>query len=305
MEQATTTFPQIILEAGMINIPIYLLNKIQALDISPESVGYLVLALNAQRTLVKTADLSKDPWVSWALGEGWAIWEGKNEDKKISFSPLWQRLYYQWETEQQSSKDTDPIDFDYNRILKELDRLRGSLAATLEEKRFIQDMNLRYGWSTDFILTFFELSFTRGSNQMKDYKQLANRIHQRGIFTLEQLTAFMNEVDWTQKKLEEIKRYLGQYGGVTIPQRDMYLKWNKHWDLSHSLILRAAEETIRANNANFRYLDSILKNWHELGVKDIAQAEQAIKDHDNKKKPQISNPSRRVTHTGSRNWEKE
>jgi DnaD/phage-associated family protein len=307
MEQGD--FFQFIFETGTVSVPVYLLEKIQQINLSPECLGYLVLALHKQRTSRSGEALAKDPWIRWALGEGWAVWTGKAASREISFAPLWNRLYQLWIREQEEKPAIEPGDFDYGKILKELDRMRGSLTVTLREKQFIQELNLKYGWTTEFILMFFQLCFSRGMSQIKDYKTVADKIYQGGLYTVDQLVSFMNEIDWTRKKVEEVKRYLGQFGAVTIPQRDLYVKWNQYWGMSHMLILRAAEASVRANNVSFKYLDKVLEDWHQKGVTDLAEAEKAIQAHDDQLKDvrQGDRPktqsARRITHSGNRRWE--
>jgi DnaD/phage-associated family protein len=306
MEQGK--FAQFISETGTVGVPVYLLEKARQLNISPESLGYLVLALDSQRRITDKEALSRDPWIRWALGEGWAVWDGQGASRRISFLPLWSRMYRLWIQEQEEKPVRPAGDFDYSKILKELDRMRGSLTVTLREQRFIQEMNLKYGWTTDFILTFFQLCFARGLSQIKDYKSIADKVYQGGVYTVGELAEFMNEIDWTRKKVEEVKRFLGQFGAATIPQRDLYVKWNQHWGMSHLLILRAAEETVRTNNPSFKYVDRVLEDWLQKGVRELSDVEKAVQMHDDqvkgmaeaRMKPQNS---KRVTHSGNRQWE--
>jgi DnaD/phage-associated family protein len=309
MDMEQGDFSQFMFETGTVGVPVYLLEKMQQLNLSPECLGYLVLALNKHRTGQSGEALAKDPWIRWALGEGWAIWAGGTA-RRISFSPLWNRLYQVWILEREERPAMEAGEFDYGKILKELDRMRGSLTVTLREKQFIQELNLKYGWTTEFILTFFHLCFSRGMSQLKDYRTIAGKIYQGGLYTVDQLASFMNEIDWTQKKVEEVKRYLGQFGAVTIPQRDLYVKWNQYWGMSHMLILRAAEESVRANNVSFKYLDRVLEDWHQKGVADLTDAEKAVQTHDDQLKdaqradrPKAQPAARRITHSGNRRWE--
>ncbi|MDR1194532.1 MAG: DnaD domain protein [Peptococcaceae bacterium] len=289
-------FAQFLQERGQLALPLWLLEKYQALDIRPEELGCLVLALyrggRQQETAAAPAltdawadqaAAAQDPWLGQALEKGWADWRGEGKERRVVFDPLWRRLYELWlETEKENTAglpdgDKKPGDFDYSRIVKELDRLRGNLGATIREKQFIQELNLRYGWSTDFILNFFRLCCHRGLSQIKNYQPLARQIHRAGIYTLESLAAFMDEVDWIQRQAAEIKKdYLGLYGMVTVTERDYYVKWHVTWRQSHGIIVRAARETTGAANASFKYLDKILEDWHQQGLDTLEACEEAI-----------------------------
>ncbi len=298
-------FGQFIQEKGHVAVSGWLLEKHQALNIGPDELGFLILALfqqqQDQRALTGQAqgqgqscpgdqaypeqeEPGTNPWLGRALDKGWAKWRGEGAKRQIVFDPLWQRLYELWEEEekekerQERPQNAGKNDFDYCRIVKELDRLRGSLSITAREKQLIQEFNIKYGWSTDFILNFFRLCSQRDLGQMKNYKPLAAQIYRSGIYTLEGLASFMNEVDWIGRKAAEIKKdYLGLYGMVTVMERDFYVKWHVAWGLSHGLILRAARESVGAANATFKYIDSILESWHEQGINSLEACEEAIR----------------------------
>lgn len=302
------SFSRWLLEGGQVVIPSRILEKTQTLNISAENLGYLVLGLAKSQEQVPVSELLQDKWIKWCLSEGWAAWQGEGEARKITFTPLYKRLYYLWE--EANMKEAAPIkkgEFNYGQILKWLDQVRGTLSVTMREKQVIQELNLRFGWTTEFILIFLQLAFERGHNQVQAYFPLAKKVYENSIDTVEGLVSFMDNLDWIQYKVTEVKKCVGQFGGVTRPQREMYLKWNKAWGLSHEIIMRAAEETVRTNNPSFKYIDSILADWKAKGIIDLNGAEEALAAHDLKNKPLkngAKNISRRVNQSGDRDLEK-
>jgi len=304
------SFAAALQQAGYLSLPKYLLEKLPVLGVSPEEIGYLVMAL-------ANPEAESTPWMRWALDKGWAVWQGTDENRRILFTPLWDKLYRSWEEEQKNNMCKlqavqNKADFDYSRILKELDRLRGSLSITSREQQLIQEFNLKYGWSTEFIIAFFQLCFQRGLTQMRHYRPLAQQINRAGIYTLDELVRFMDDVDWISHKVAEIKKdYLGLYGMVTVAERDLYTKWCRHWNFPHSVIVRAAQETLGANNAGFKYIDRILEDWHEKGVDSVEAAEEALRERAEMKKAQkeaktgngTTKGSRRLVKRGSDDWE--
>ncbi|MDR0468429.1 MAG: DnaD domain protein [Peptococcaceae bacterium] len=307
-------FFQFLQEKGQLAVPYWLLEKVQALDIQPEELGYLVLAMfQLSRDQRAGGRSSKDeaypdrtaqgenPWVGMALEKGWAAWKGEGQARRVVFEPLWQKLYQIWEEEQKEieaeKRDRSGFsdDFDYSRVIKELDRIRGSMSVTVREKQLIQEFNLKYGWSTDFILGFFRLCGMRDLTQMKNYKPLAASIHRSGIYTLDGLTSYMNEVDWIGKQAAEIKKdYLGLYGMVTVMERDYYIKWHITWKFSHGLIVLAARESAGAANATFKYIDTILGRWYDIGADTPEACEEAIRIW-NEEKREAKTPDRQAS----------
>jgi len=320
-------FGQFIQENGSVSVPCWLLEKYQTLDIAPEELGYLLLAIYQQQRKASEAKSGAaekpyqdklspgdNPWIGKALEKGWAAWTGEGDDRKAVFDPLWKQLYRLWEEEQDLRKRTNApqiagaVDFDYSRIVKELDRIRGNLSVTIREQQLIQEFNIKYGWSTDFILQFFRLCSNRNLMQMKNYRPMAAQIFRSGVYTLEGLEAFMNEVDWIGKQVAEIKKdYLGLYGMVTVTERDFYVKWHITWRFNHGIIVRAASESAGASNASFRYLDTILTRWHEMGVDTLEACEEAIRvwREEQKKRSRTGSGARAQGRTGGRKTQKE
>ncbi|MEA4891313.1 MAG: DnaD domain protein [Peptococcaceae bacterium] len=281
-------YGQFMMEKGSVAVPVWLLERLQTLNIAPEELGILILAMHRARILNEASGVQqgKDPWIGWALGKGWAVWEGEKERPRVAFTPLWNKLYQVWEEEEkdragasqtEAAKELNRQDFDYCSIIKELDKLKGSLSVTAREKQLIQELNIKYGWSTDFIITFYRLVFQRGLTQVRSYKPLAERLHRAGILTIDGLVRFMDEVDWISQKAAEIKKdYLGLYGMVTVTERELYVKWHVAWKLSHSVIARGARETVGAANASFKYLDRILEDWYRQGVSSLEDCEEIL-----------------------------
>lgn len=297
-------FTEWLMEGGQVWIPLRLLQKIQILNIPPEKLGYLVLALARKEENLSPEEMVQDRWITWAVAEGWAVWKGEGADKNVSFAPLWSRLYSQWEDKVRDEKPKR-MDFDYVKIVRWLDKTRGSLSVTLQDKKNLQEFNLKYGWSTDFIIAFLELYFEKAGISGKNYAWLAHKVYTSGIDTVNGLINFMNQQDWTIHKVEEVKRYIGK-GPVTLGEKELYLKWQNEWKLSHELIIKGAQALTRTNNPNFNYLDKILEDWWKKGIIDPAAAEGALKSRAGKTDTagRTGRNKRRIARVGNRDLNK-
>ena len=299
-------FTKWLMDGGQVTIPNRLLQKIQILNLPPESLGYLILALGRSREEHDPERLVKDRWIMWAVSEGWASWEGKGPAKAVTFAPLWDKLYREWE--RAAHKTQQPReDFDYVKIVRWMDKMRGSMTVTLQDKQNLQEFNLKYGWSTDFIIAFLELYFERTNYRGKNYDRLAHKVYKNGVDTVSGLITFMNQQDWTNHKVEEIKQYIGK-SAVTLGEKEMYLKWQNQWKLSHELILKGAQALTRTNRPNFNYLDKILEDWWQKGIKEPTAAEELLKQKAPEMKPEAlgkaGNTRRRVAPVGNRDLNK-
>lgn len=113
----------------------------------------------------------------------------------------------------------------------------------------------------------------------------------------------MNRQDWTLHKVEEIKKYIGK-GPVTLGEKELYLKWQNQWKLSHELILKGAKSMTRTNNPNFNYLDKILEDWWKKGIKEPAETEKLLKSRPLKQPSGGNSSKRRVAPVGNRDLNK-
>jgi len=295
-------FTNWLLEGGQVNIPNRLLQKIQILNLPPENLGYLILALSRAQDGLTEEKIVQDRWVTWAVAEGWAQWQGEGAAKTVSFAPMWDKLYYTWEKTAQASPTTKG-DFDYVRIVRWLDRVRGNVSTTLQDKQLLQEFNIKYGWSTDFIIAFLELYFEKTNYRGRTYDRLAHKVYKNGIDTVSGLINFMNREDWTLQKVEEVKQYVGK-GTVTLGEKELYLKWQNQWKLSHELILKGAQTLTRTNRPNFNYLDKILEDWWKKGLKDAAQAEELLAQVPGGQAKDAAKKGKRYSEKDDRDWEK-
>jgi DnaD/phage-associated family protein len=83
----------------------------------------------------------------------------------------------------------------------------------------------------------------------------------------ESFRRFLDNLDTTAYKTISILRQLGKRNNPTEAQKELYLKWSALWKFSHEMILKAVEETVSADNPNMKYVDAILKDWQEKGIK--------------------------------------
>jgi DnaD/phage-associated family protein len=82
------------------------------------------------------------------------------------------------------------------------------------------------------------------------------------------------------KRLVAVFDAAGITRGVSDASRKLYARWHEAWGLSHDVILLAAEISTLSENP-YRYLGTILSNWHAAGVKTLADAQGETKKRGN------------------------
>ena len=78
------------------------------------------------------------------------------------------------------------------------------------------------------------------------------------------------------KRLTAVFEAAGITRAATEASRKLYTRWHEAWGLSHDVILLAAEISSLSENP-YRYLSTLLSNWHEAGVKTLADAQRETK----------------------------
>jgi len=261
------------------------IRRIHKIGITIDELGYLVIALsfnNIDKEKANKLNATEKSGLRWALDKGWCGWTGDEENPVISFKPFYDKLLEIYEAENiQNEKVTakGTFDFDYSKAVKELEKLKGALGLSIREQQFIQELNIKYGWNTDFIVTFLRLVFSRDIKELKNYRPIAQSINRLGILTVDALVSYMDDVDWISKKAQEIKKdYLGLYGMLTVTEREYYVKWHVAWKMSAGVIELAARKTSGVANGSFKYMDKILGDWHNQEVTTIEEANKAMEN---------------------------
>ncbi len=98
-------------------------------------------------------------------------------------------------------------------------------------------------------------------------RRVAEGWHQDGVRTHWDLERHMEERDRFMAARKRISRMMGRYHSLTEPE-ERYLKtWLDDYGFDLDIIELAVEKTTSRPNANFDYLNGILKRWHEAGYR--------------------------------------
>ncbi len=127
----------------------------------------------------------------------------------------------------------------------------------------------------EVILVLLEYCVSINKRNMSYIEQVAVSWSDRGINTLEEADKFMNEQAEKKNSYSSLKRIFG------INSRDFtsielnYLNtWTSVYNMTEEMIALAYEYCIlRINKLSFPYMDKIIENWFENGIKTIMDAE--------------------------------
>ena len=188
-------------------------------------------------------------------------------DRTIDFSPMFDKIAAalgenSQKTELTSSDEFNTNQLNYAALVKKLEREQGKFL-NLKEKQEIETAVQKYNWSYDLlyeIYMFYQKNFRRHTYDFAFFCQMAYgaKVEDSGG-----LARFIESLETTNTKVQEVLRRLGKYNNPTEKQKEMYLKWTNLWKFSHEMILLAADENIAADNPSFTYTDTILDNWRK------------------------------------------
>ena len=252
-------------EGGVVGVPKRLLGLMEPLGLDFDDLGKIIYLLYAGTDEVKSDDRYAIEAARTLHGKGLVNWYTDRET--IDFSPMFDKIAAalgenSQKTELTSSDEFNTNQLNYAALVKKLEREQGKFL-TLKEKQEIDTAVQKYNWSYDLlyeIYMFYQKNFRRHTYDFAFFCQMAYgaKVEDSGG-----LARFIESLETTNTKVQEVLRRLGKYNNPTEKQKEMYLKWTNLWKFSHEMILLAADENIAADNPSFTYTDTILDNWRK------------------------------------------
>lgn len=252
-------------EGGVVGVPKRLLGLMEPLGLDFDDLGKIIYLLYAGTDEVKSDDRYAIEAARTLHGKGLVNWYTDRET--IDFSPMFDKIAAalgenSQKTELTSSDEFNTNQLNYAALVKKLEREQGKFL-NLKEKQEIETAVQKYNWSYDLlyeIYMFYQKNFRRHTYDFAFFCQMAYgaKVEDSGG-----LARFIESLETTNTKVQEVLRRLGKYNNPTEKQKEMYLKWTNLWKFSHEMILLAADENIAADNPSFTYTDTILDNWRK------------------------------------------
>jgi DnaD/phage-associated family protein len=153
-------------------------------------------------------------------------------------------------------------------LLKSIEKLLGRILSPKEVSLYLSFMK-DFDFSPEVIVLLVEYSISKGKNDSRYIEKIAMAWHDNNIKTLEDAQSYIkfHEDKWIN--IRKVLTYLGISGNeVMKPQEEMITKWLITYKFPLDVIYKACDICFqRINKAEFKYIDSILKNWFESGIK--------------------------------------
>lgn len=153
------------------------------------------------------------------------------------------------------------------------------------------------GYDADTLSLIADNCFKSSIRTLEGLNNILNKLHKLGIVTTKAYNQYISDSLAHDAVIKEVLVALNIDRNVIKLDRDYYAVWTENWGFSHEVILYAASLSAGRNNA-LSYLNKILSNWNESGVKTLDKAKATASNlpkeetskliHNNYTKEQIS-----------------
>ncbi len=124
--------------------------------------------------------------------------------------------------------------------------------------------------------------------QMLNYtSSIAESWHAAGVRTMTEADAYITQNRTRQKRYYAVFKYLGLRRNPMDWEREMMDAWSEEYGYDDTIIEYAMSRTTKPN---IRYLNAILKRWHEAGLTTMEAIVQDAKNHQTKRPSQTPAP---------------
>ncbi|NLW24499.1 MAG: DnaD domain protein [Clostridia bacterium] len=252
------------MESGFVGIPKNLLGLMEPLGLSFDDLGKIVYLLYCGVDQVKKTDSYARDAAKTLEKKGLINWFPDME--RVDFSPMFNLIA--------EKLGDDPVyvetaaaseeEFSYSDLVKNLEKKLGRFLS-VKEKIEIQKVAQRYDWPLNLVQEMYMFYQTNYRRQYA-FSFFAQMAFGAKVDNLDSFGKFIENLNYTTYKVVEVKRRLGQKNYPTEVEKECYLKWVNEWKFTHEMVLLAVEETIYATDPSFKYIDTVLENWHKQGI---------------------------------------
>jgi DnaD/phage-associated family protein len=135
------------------------------------------------------------------------------------------------------------------------------------------------GMTPDLILMLVQYCASIGKSSMHYIARVADDWLEKGIDSHERAEAEILRLTRQEQMEGRVKRAFGIYDrNLVTSEKEFIRKWEEELKLDMALVNLAYERTIELKGKlSFPYINAILTNWHEKGIKTPAQALQELR----------------------------
>ncbi|MFA5675165.1 MAG: DnaD domain protein [Christensenellales bacterium] len=189
-----------------------------------------------------------------------------------------QRLYTRGLITSRTITESNIKNEDMSISIKEVMHLAGevSLKLSFEQESLYQKWTNVYGFDQRLIVFAAKNASLRGKNPFISLDGVLTDWYNNHVTTITNARRYLAAQQSLNERIMAVFETAGINKTPTEANRKVYMRWNETWGIGHDAILLAAEISTLSDNP-YRYLNSILSNWHSAGIKSLADAQRDAK----------------------------
>ena len=141
---------------------------------------------------------------------------------------------------------------------------------------------LNMGYDKDTLKMIANNCFLSTIKTLEGMNNIINKLFKLGIVSMQAYMQYIDDNLVQDEKIKQVLSTLGLTRTVNNADRQFYKVWTTDWKFSDEIILYAASLSTGTNNA-IQYLNKLLSNWNNLGLKTLSKVKlDKSKDKENK-----------------------
>ncbi|MFA9398157.1 MAG: DnaD domain protein [Clostridiaceae bacterium] len=159
-------------------------------------------------------------------------------------------------------------------LLLDLEQILGRPIHSKEVSLYLDFLN-DYGFSPELTTLLVEYCVSKGKNDSRYIERIAIDWKDNQIDSLEKAQTYIKKHEDKWINIRKILKYLGIVDPeVMKPQEEMLTKWLYTYKFTLDMIYKASDICFQnINKVEFRYIDTILKNWDKTNIRTLKDVE--------------------------------
>ena len=125
----------------------------------------------------------------------------------------------------------------------------------------------KYNFSNEAMLGIFSHCFSDEVKPIAYVETVVKSMADKGVITINDLSKQIVNYDKKSKIIKFVKTELNLHKALTKPQERIVEKWIFDYNYDKEQIKLVIDKTINAQNVGFNYLDKIITEWYQQGLK--------------------------------------
>ncbi|MDF2893095.1 MAG: DnaD/DnaB replication protein [Clostridia bacterium] len=138
-----------------------------------------------------------------------------------------------------------------------------------------------YGMPPELVILLIDDCCTRGKKDLPYLKQVAKNWFDAGINSLDKANEYTERHKEKWQKYSKVLNFLRIGRQPTSVEENMLYKWFYEFNYSEEVVLKACSLTANTMKPSFSYLDKILTDWNNKGLKVIQEVDAYITKSEN------------------------